>query len=51
MSRSLPRDVRHERLLDFKKDPRLLYGMLFKNVGAAAGASLERIRSQFPLLL
>src|SRR3954462_5678117 len=34
------------RLLDLKKDPRLVYGMVFKNVGAAAGASLEHTHSQ-----
>jgi UDPglucose--hexose-1-phosphate uridylyltransferase len=35
-----------DRLVDLKKDTRLLYGMLFKNVGAAAGASLEHSHSQ-----
>ncbi|HEV3138218.1 MAG TPA: galactose-1-phosphate uridylyltransferase [Pirellulales bacterium] len=35
-----------DRLLDLKKDQRLAYGMLFKNVGAAAGASLEHSHSQ-----
>jgi UDPglucose--hexose-1-phosphate uridylyltransferase len=35
-----------DRLLDLKKDPRLAYGMIFKNVGAAAGASLEHTHSQ-----
>ena len=38
--------VYRDRLVDLKKDPRLLYGMLFKNVGAAAGASLEHTHSQ-----
>ena len=38
--------VYRDRLVDLKKDPRLLYGMLFKNVGAAAGASLEHSHSQ-----
>ncbi len=33
-------------LVDLKKDPRLVYGMIFKNVGAAAGASLEHTHSQ-----
>ena len=33
--------VYRDRLVDLKKDPRLVYGMIFKNVGAAAGASLE----------
>ena len=28
--------VYHDRLVDLKKDPRLVYGMVFKNVGAAA---------------
>ena len=35
--------VYRDRLVDLKKDPRLVYGMVFKNVGAAAGASLEHI--------
>jgi UDPglucose--hexose-1-phosphate uridylyltransferase len=35
-----------ERLLDLRRDPRLVYGMVFKNVGAAAGASLEHAHSQ-----
>ena len=30
--------VYRDRLVDLKKDPRLVYGMIFKNVGAAAGA-------------
>ncbi|HLA84522.1 MAG TPA: HIT domain-containing protein, partial [Thermoguttaceae bacterium] len=38
--------VYRDRLVDLKKDPRLVHGMLFKNVGAAAGASLEHIHSQ-----
>ncbi|HEX7446540.1 MAG TPA: galactose-1-phosphate uridylyltransferase [Pirellulales bacterium] len=38
--------VYRERLVDLKRDPRLVYGMLFKNVGAAAGASLEHTHSQ-----
>jgi UDPglucose--hexose-1-phosphate uridylyltransferase len=38
--------VYHDRLVDLKKDPRLVYGMVFKNVGAAAGASLEHSHSQ-----
>ena len=38
--------VYRDRLVDLKKDPRLVYGMLFKNVGAAAGASLEHTHSQ-----
>src|SRR5437660_3484201 len=38
--------VYRDRLVDLKKDPRLVYGMLFKNVGGAAGASLEHSHSQ-----
>ncbi len=38
--------VYRDRLLDLKKDRRLMYGMIFKNVGAAAGASLEHAHSQ-----
>jgi UDPglucose--hexose-1-phosphate uridylyltransferase len=38
--------VYHDRLVDLKKDRRLVYGMVFKNVGAAAGASLEHTHSQ-----
>ncbi len=34
------------RLCDLKRDRRLLYGMLFKNVGLAGGASLEHTHSQ-----
>ena len=38
--------VYRDRLVDLKKDPRLVYGMVFKNVGAAAAASLEHSHSQ-----
>jgi len=38
--------VYRDRLVDLKKDPRLVYGMIFKNVGASAGASLEHTHSQ-----
>src|SRR5579871_523862 len=38
--------VYRDRLVDLKKDPRLVYGMVFKNVGAAAGASLDHTHSQ-----
>jgi UDPglucose--hexose-1-phosphate uridylyltransferase len=38
--------VYRDRLVDLKKDPRLVYGMVFKNVGAAAGASIEHTHSQ-----
>lgn len=35
-----------DRLLDLAKDPRFRYVMIFKNFGAAAGASLEHSHSQ-----
>ena len=35
-----------DRLLEIKKDKRFVYGLLFKNVGVAAGASLEHTHSQ-----
>ncbi|MDR4509859.1 MAG: galactose-1-phosphate uridylyltransferase [Candidatus Brocadiaceae bacterium] len=35
-----------DRLVDLKKDERFIYGLLFKNVGAIAGASLEHSHSQ-----
>jgi UDPglucose--hexose-1-phosphate uridylyltransferase len=38
--------VYRDRLVDLKRDHRLVYGMIFKNVGAAAGASLEHTHSQ-----
>ncbi len=38
--------IYRDRLLDLQKDNRLVYGMIFKNVGAAAGASLEHAHSQ-----
>src|SRR5580693_7293446 len=38
--------VYRDRLVDLKKDSRLVHGMLFKNVGALAGASLEHTHSQ-----
>jgi UDPglucose--hexose-1-phosphate uridylyltransferase len=38
--------VYRDRLVDLKKDPRLVYGMVFKNVGPAAGASVEHTHSQ-----
>lgn len=38
--------VYRDRLLDLKRDSRLVHGILFKNVGAAAGASLEHTHSQ-----
>jgi UDPglucose--hexose-1-phosphate uridylyltransferase len=39
-------EVYRERLLALKQDSNLRYAMIFKNVGAAAGASLEHIHSQ-----
>lgn len=38
--------VYRDRLVDLKKDPRLVHGLIFKNVGAPAGASLEHSHSQ-----
>ncbi|MEW6357804.1 MAG: galactose-1-phosphate uridylyltransferase [Planctomycetota bacterium] len=38
--------VYRERLADLKKDSRLAYGLIFKNVGSVAGASLEHTHSQ-----
>ena len=38
------------RMSDLKKDKRFLYGMLFKNVGSAAGASLQHTHSQLIVL-
>jgi UDPglucose--hexose-1-phosphate uridylyltransferase len=38
--------VYRDRLVDLKKDTRLVHGMIFKNVGTAAGASLEHTHSQ-----
>ena len=38
--------IYRDRLLDLQRDSRLVYGMIFKNVGAAAGASLEHTHSQ-----
>jgi len=35
-----------DRLVDLKKDHRFVYGMVFKNFGALAGASLEHSHSQ-----
>jgi len=35
-----------ERLADLKNDKRLVYGIIFKNVGRQAGASLEHTHSQ-----
>ena len=38
--------VYRDRLVDLKKDPRLVYGMIFKNVGAGGRRSLEHTHSQ-----
>jgi len=38
--------VYRDRLLDLSKDPRLVYGLVFKNAGAAAGASIEHVHTQ-----
>jgi UDPglucose--hexose-1-phosphate uridylyltransferase len=38
--------VYRDRLADLRQDGRLAYGLVFKNVGAAAGASLEHLHSQ-----
>jgi len=38
------------RLLDLKRDKRFIYGMLFKNVGQPAGASVEHTHSQLIVL-
>ncbi len=35
-----------DRLVDLKRDPRLVHGLIFKNVGSLAGASLEHSHSQ-----
>ncbi|MCP4254924.1 MAG: galactose-1-phosphate uridylyltransferase, partial [Candidatus Scalindua sp.] len=35
-----------DRLVDLKRDKRFVYGLLFKNVGFSAGASLEHTHSQ-----
>jgi UDPglucose--hexose-1-phosphate uridylyltransferase len=35
-----------ERLADLKQDRRLLYGLIFKNVGPSAGATVEHAHSQ-----
>jgi len=35
-----------DRLVDLKNDKRFVYGLLFKNVGSSAGASLEHTHSQ-----
>ena len=35
-----------DRLIDLKNDKRFVYGLLFKNVGFSAGASLEHTHSQ-----
>ncbi|MBL7222582.1 MAG: galactose-1-phosphate uridylyltransferase [Candidatus Brocadiae bacterium] len=42
--------VYRERLIDLDQDNRLNYGMVFKNVGRVAGASLEHTHSQIIVL-
>jgi UDPglucose--hexose-1-phosphate uridylyltransferase len=39
-------EIYRDRLAELKQDPRLVYGMIFKNAGPAAGASLEHLHSQ-----
>ena len=39
-------EMYRRRLLDLRQDERLKYGLLFKNVGPEAGASLEHLHSQ-----
>ena len=41
-----PEDAYRSRLLDLRQDGRMSTGMLFKNVGREAGASLEHAHSQ-----
>lgn len=38
--------VYRDRLVDLKRDPRLVHGLIFKNKGTLAGASLEHSHSQ-----
>ncbi|QDU36369.1 Galactose-1-phosphate uridylyltransferase [Maioricimonas rarisocia] len=38
--------VYRDRLVDLKKDPRLVHGLIFKNSGRQAGASLDHCHSQ-----
>ncbi|MEX1096965.1 MAG: galactose-1-phosphate uridylyltransferase [Planctomycetales bacterium] len=38
--------VYRDRLVDLKRDSRLVHGLIFKNVGALAGASLDHSHSQ-----
>jgi len=38
--------VYRDRLLALRNDPRIAFGLVFKNCGAAAGASIEHIHSQ-----
>jgi UDPglucose--hexose-1-phosphate uridylyltransferase len=38
--------VYRDRLVDLKRDPRLVHGLIFKNKGARAGASLDHSHSQ-----
>ena len=43
-------EVYKKRLHELKKDDRFIFGMLFKNVGATAGASVEHTHSQLIML-
>lgn len=38
--------VYHDRLVDLKRDPRLVHALIFKNKGSLAGASLQHCHSQ-----
>ncbi|MBX3443825.1 MAG: galactose-1-phosphate uridylyltransferase [Planctomyces sp.] len=38
--------VYRDRLVDLRRDPRLIHGLIFKNKGALAGASLDHSHSQ-----
>lgn len=42
--------VHRDRLLDLKRDLRMAHGMVFKNSGAAAGASIDHAHSQLIVL-
>lgn len=53
MDEDMVRDVLlmyQERLLDLGQDRRLLYGMVFKNIGQEAGATLEHSHSQLVVM-
>ncbi len=52
MAKLSPQEIREvlwvyrDRLVDLKKDQRMVYGMLFKNAGGLAGATLDHTHSQ-----